>query len=77
MKDTLLLLEQVLYIHYPVQFRKNQAKTQTLIDFGTKVNAMTQSYVVKLGFKVQPIIVDVQKIDGSILKTSKMVIASF
>ena len=47
-----LPLERVPCIHYPVQFRKDQAKVQTLIDSGSEVNAMTPAYASKLGLKV-------------------------
>lgn len=36
-----LLHEHVSYIYYLVQFEKNLVKTQALIDFGSKVNAIT------------------------------------
>lgn len=45
-------LKRVLCTYYPMQFKRDQAKTQTLIDFGSKINAITRSYTIKLGFKV-------------------------
>lgn len=47
------LLERMPCIHYLVRFKKDQIKVNALIDSGSKVNAMTQSYVIKLGLKVQ------------------------
>ena len=44
------LLKRILCIHYPLQFRKNQYEIQALIDFGSKVNAMTPTYAKKLDF---------------------------
>lgn len=38
--ETLLPVNCVLYIHYPVRFKKNLIKNQTLLDFGSKVNVM-------------------------------------
>ena len=38
---------------------------------------MTLTYAAKLGLKVQKINIGAQKIDGSILKTFRMVLADF
>lgn len=46
---TNLLLKHILCIQYLVQFKKNEAKNHTLIDFGSKVNATTIGYIKKLG----------------------------
>lgn len=48
----ILLLERVPYIYNLVQFRKDQAEMQTLIDSKNEVNVMTPAYVFKLGLKV-------------------------
>lgn len=40
-----LLLKYVLYIHYLVQFIKNQAKVQALLDSDIEVNVMTPAYM--------------------------------
>lgn len=51
--DNLILpLEHKLYLHYTILFKRNYVKTQALIDFGSKINAMTPVYTSKLGFKV-------------------------
>lgn len=49
------VLDQVSYICYPVQFRKNKSKGDilALINFNIKINAMTPTYTVKLALKVQ------------------------
>ena len=40
-----VILDQVPYIHYPVQFWKDKRRTiQALIDLDSKVNAMTPAY---------------------------------
>ena len=48
-----------------------------MLNFRSKINAMTSAYTAQLGFKVQKTNVDVQKIDKSSLKTYGMVIAAF
>lgn len=48
----LLLLKRVLCIYYPMQFKKNQAKIQTLLDSGSEVNAITPAYIIKLSFTI-------------------------
>lgn len=48
-----------------------------LIDFENKVNAMTPAFVTKLGFTTRLTDVGAQKIDGSLLKTYRIVTASF
>lgn len=58
-----LLFERVLCIYYPIWFKREQAKTYTLINFGSKVNAITQSYIIKLGLKIWTTNVKAQRID--------------
>lgn len=48
----LLLLKRVPYIYHLVQFKKDQAEVQVLLDFNSEVYAITPGYVAKLGFKV-------------------------
>lgn len=50
--NILLLLEHVSYIYYLVQFWKDQAEIQVLIDPKSEINVMTPTYVSKLGLKV-------------------------
>lgn len=66
-----VVLEKILYIHYPIWFRKNEVCA--LIDFKSKVNIITLAYASKLGFKTHFTNFKAQKIDDSIFKTFKMV----
>ncbi len=68
-------LQRVSYIWYPVQFQNNEV--QALIDSGSKVNAMTPAYAIKLDRTAWKTSVWAQKIDGSPLETYGMVTASF
>ena len=70
-------LERVSCIHYPVRFKKDQAKVRGLIDSGSEVNTMASVYAAKPGFKVRPTDVEAQKIDGSTLEAFGMVLANF
>ena len=73
-----VILDWVPCIHYLVQFRKDKGATiWALINSGSKVNTMTPAYVKQLGLQVQKTDVRAQKIDGSLLRTFEMVIASF
>ena len=47
------ILERIPYIWYPVWFKNNQNNMKTLIDLGSKVNAMNPVYAKKLGFCVR------------------------
>ena len=48
-----VILDRVPFIYYPVQFRKDKEATiRTLIDSGSKVNAMTPAYAKQLGLQV-------------------------
>ena len=44
-------LQRVLYIHYPIWFKKKEV--QALIDSGSEANAMTPAYASGLGLRVQ------------------------
>lgn len=48
-----------------------------LIDFSSKVNAITLAYLVKLGFTTPKTSFGAQKIDGLLLETYGMVLARF
>ena len=73
-----MALDQVSWLHYPVQFQKDKgAIIWALIDSGSEVNVMTLAYAKKLGLRTQKSDVRAQKIDGSSLKTFGMVIAGF
>ena len=64
-------------IYYPVQFKKDTAEVRALIDSGSEVNTMAPVYAKKLGLRIRKTDVGAQKIDGSTLKTYRMVIAGF
>ena len=77
MKDNPLVLDWVPCIYYSIRLKKSKVQVQALIDSGNEVNAMIPGYVSKLGLKVRPTNVGAQKIDGFILETFEMVLASF
>ena len=70
-------LEHVLYIYYPVQFKRDTTRIQALIDSGSEVNAIYPTFAKQLGLPVRPIDVRVQKIDDNMLDTYEMVVAAF
>ena len=73
-----VIIDRVLCIHYPVEFRKDKGVTiRALIGLDSKFNAMTLAYVKQLGLQVRKTDVRAQKIDGSLLWTCEMVIAGF
>ena len=73
-----VILERVPCIHYLLRFRKDKEnEVQALINSGSKVNAMTPAYVLKLGLKVYHTNVGAQKSHGSILETFGIVLTSF
>ena len=74
-QENVVVLDWVPCICYPIWFKKNEV--QALIDSGSKVNVMTPKYALKLGLKVRPTDVGVQKIDGFTLEMFRMVLASF
>ena len=72
------LLDQVPYICYPVQFRKDNGKNVlALLNSESEVNAMTPAYAAQLDLKVRRTNVNAQKIDGSLQATYGIVIAAF
>lgn len=71
------VLQKMLYIKYPVQFKENQPKIKTLINSSNKVNAMTSVYIAKLDLTIWETNVKAQKIDGSSLEIYNMVLAKF
>ena len=63
---------------YPVQFRKNKGEdVLALLDFRSKVNAITPAYAAHPGLKMKITDIGMQKIDRSSLATYNMVIAAF
>lgn len=69
------MLKWIPYIHYPVQFKKNEV--QVLINSKSKVNAMNPAYAKKLGLRIRQTNVGAQKIDGSHLNIFGIVTAGF
>ena len=47
------------------------------MDFGSKLNTITLGYTLKISLKIYLIDIRAEKIDSSIFKTFKMVLASF
>ena len=76
-KEDEVALERVPYVHYPLRFWKDTADVKTLIDSSSEINAMTPAYASKLGLQARHTDVGAQKIDGSILQTFGIVLASF
>lgn len=72
-----VILEKVLFIYYLMQFRKNQVKTQALIDSGSEINVITLAYIASLGLKVWQTNVGAQKINGSTLEIFEIALTSF
>lgn len=68
-----LPLKHLLCIYHQVYFKKNQAKVQTFLDFDSKINSMTLAYMAKPCLKVWSTNIRGLKIDGSTLKTFKIV----
>lgn len=66
--------EQVPYIWYLVTFKD---QTKTLLDSKNKVNTMSQAFAHQLGLKIYKTNVEVQKIDGTTLKTYRIIVFIF
>ena len=62
-------------IYYLVQFQEEQVKT--LLNSGSKVNAINPDFTQKLGLKIWKINIGAQKIDGSVLEIFGMIITDF
>lgn len=77
-KKDKVILEKIPYIHYPLCFCKDKKnKVQTLINSGNKINIMNLRHIAKIGLKICSTNIKAQKIDDSILQTSKIVWESF
>ena len=73
-----VILDQVPYMYYLVQFQKDKEATiWAVIDSGSKINTMTPVYANKLGLQTWKIDVRAQKIDESSLNIFGIVIAGF
>lgn len=49
-----LLLKCIPCIHHPVQFKKNQAKVQTLQEIDSELNVIISAYIVRPGLNIWP-----------------------
>lgn len=58
-------------------FKEYQAKIQTLIDFGSKVNVMSSNYIASLGLKVWLTNIKAPKIVNFIFQMFGIVLANF
>lgn len=73
-----MALARALYIYYLLCFCKDKkSEVQILIDFGSKVNTMISAYSSKLGFKGWYTNIKAYKINDSIFKMFKIILASF
>lgn len=52
MENTLHLLKKILYIHYLFCFQKDLYKTKALFNLDSEINAVTSTYIAKLGLKI-------------------------
>ena len=48
-----VILDQISYIHYPVQYCKDKETIWALINSNSEVNVMTSTYTKKLGLQIQ------------------------
>ena len=72
------VLDQVPYICYPIQFRKDKGKdVLALLNSGSEINVMTPAYAAHLGLKVRMTNIGAQIINRSSLATYGIVIAAF
>lgn len=67
-----MILKQVFYIYYLIQFKKNKLKNP--INLGSKVNIIILTNIVKLSLKIYFINIKAQKIDGFIFKMFEIVL---
>ena len=69
-------LVRVPYIRYPIIFWKKSVSVSALFDSGSEINAIYLIFAKKLGFFIRRINIGVQKIDGTMLDTYKIVVAA-
>ncbi len=67
-------LEWVFCIWYPIIFKD---QTKTLLDLGSKVNAISQAFTHQLDFKIQKTNVEAQKIEGTTLEIYRIIVSTF
>lgn len=59
----IFLFKRILYIYYPLRFKKDQINIQALINSNNEINAMTLVYAANLELKIRPTSIKVLKID--------------
>ena len=64
-------------IYYPIHFKKDTNKIQTLIDSKSEVNAIHSTFAQQLDLFIRPTNTEAQKIYGITLDIYKMVVAAF
>ena len=72
-----LNLVQIPCIWYSVTFQKKSMPVFTLLDLGSKVNAIYPNFAKELDLLIKPTDVRAQKIDGTMLDTFGMVVVPF
>lgn len=51
-RENKVILKKISYIYYQLRFRKDTLEVKALLNFNSKVNAITPAYATKLGSKV-------------------------
>ena len=69
------IVARVPCIYYPINF--GEKFLLVLLDSDSKVNAVCPTFAKKLDFSIRPTDIEVQKIDGTIPDTSRIVIVAF
>lgn len=72
-----MLLKQILFIYYLVEFKKNYISIKDPINFGSKINTITLIYVYKLDFKIRYTYIRAQRINNFIFIIFEKVLVSF
>lgn len=70
-------LVKVLYIYYPIRFKKDITNIKVFLDLDSKINAMTLVNISKLGFRICRTDIVVQKIGKSTFAIFGIIIPSF
>lgn len=72
-----LSLKYLLYIYYPLYFKKDKGNIKALINSNNKVNIIVLTYMAKLGLKIWLTNVSNKKINSSTFKIFGIVLANF
>lgn len=73
-----MVLDRIPYIYYLPRFNKDkEIKVWTLINAGSKINAITLAYASMLDLPVWQTKIRVEEIDGFTIKTLKIVLINF